>query len=151
MSMLPATIAVAEILISWWSGLPDCVLVSLSVVFRVKSNHLVDQWCGSALFPKYPRCNLNSITLYLYCQISSLSYVSEGWQNVFLWCSVKSGQIRNMESARVSMGGQVKKYVGSYSYITTNSQWLLLAWMIIFSRHLKMSGIHQQPSSVQQH
>lgn len=34
--------------------------------------------------------------------------------------SVKSGQIRNMESARVSMGGQVKKYVSSDSHIHIN-------------------------------
>lgn len=33
--------------------------------------------------------------------------------------SVKSGQIRNMESARVSMGGQVKKYVSFVSHLQT--------------------------------
>lgn len=34
--------------------------------------------------------------------------------------SVKSGQIRNIESARVSMGGQVKKYVHSVSRLYIN-------------------------------
>uniref|UniRef100_A0A667X2F7 Protein phosphatase methylesterase 1 n=1 Tax=Myripristis murdjan TaxID=586833 RepID=A0A667X2F7_9TELE len=37
-------------------------------------------------------------------------------ENAIEW-SVKSGQIRNIESARVSMGGQVKKYVCSVSSI----------------------------------
>uniref|UniRef100_A0A3Q3DTZ7 Protein phosphatase methylesterase 1 n=1 Tax=Hippocampus comes TaxID=109280 RepID=A0A3Q3DTZ7_HIPCM len=36
-------------------------------------------------------------------------------ENAIEW-SVKSGQIRNIESARVSMGGQVKKYVLSSSW-----------------------------------
>lgn len=42
--------------------------------------------------------------------INGRNYVSKS----FLFAiSVKSGQIRNIESARVSMGGQVKKYVCS--------------------------------------